>query len=91
MLPPSDNPFVHFEDIGSSVMAPRKAGTKKARQWARWHDEVIPAMLDPYFTYLASHQPTHLPYGPCSCGNSHDLSLLVVYLDSLYFPHLLYF
>ncbi|KAF8550352.1 hypothetical protein OG21DRAFT_1419802, partial [Imleria badia] len=48
-----------------------------------WHGEIIPAMLNPYFTYLTSHQLTHLPYGPCSCGNSHDLSLLVVYFDKV--------
>lgn len=44
-------------------------GRKKERQWARWANEVIPVLVEPYLDYLAGgkQQP---PSPACSCGGA---------------------
>jgi hypothetical protein len=85
----SDSSFLHYEDLSSPAPAsPRKSGSKMARQWARWRDSVIPSLVDHYLSYLASpQQPNHPPKHFCSCGNSCELSILVLYFDSMCCPH----
>ena len=81
----SDTSFVHYEDMSTPVPAsPQESGHKKAHQWARWRDDVIPSLVDHYLSYLASpQQPSHPAKHSCSCGNSRELSILVLYFDSM--------
>ena len=85
LLLASDIFFVHYEDISAPIPASsQKLGHKKACQWAWWRDDVIPSLIDHYLSYLASHQqPSHPTKHSCSCGNSRELSILVLYFDSM--------
>jgi hypothetical protein len=65
--------------------SPQKAGGKRARQWARWRDVVIPSLIDPYLEYLAaSKKQTQGRSGlPCECSTRRKLQVSCVSLDSM--------
>lgn len=64
-----------------------KYASKKARQWARWTNGVIPSLLRPYLDYLAgSAQGNSQPARPpCVCGSpTRRLEVVAVYWESMY-------
>lgn len=83
-LPPfSDHsPFVQYEDFSVPSSAAPSSRTKKAKQWARWH-EIIPSLVDPYLRWLASQKPADVQ--PCSSCTSHRQHVIsVIYFDSMW-------
>lgn len=61
-LPPHDSPY------------PGSHGQKKIRQWARWQDEVIPQLVEPFMRLLAQSQSLSQVDTPsftaCTCRSS---------------------
>lgn len=54
---------------------------KKARQWARWAQDVIPALVQPYMDYLARGRAT-TPHRPCTCNKPpKTLSVRAIFID----------
>jgi hypothetical protein len=73
--------------ISSSASAsPSKHGTKKAKQWSRWANQVIPGLLQPFLTLLresASLWEVPASYDSCDCG-ARKLKVIGVYFESKY-------
>jgi hypothetical protein len=72
-------------DTPSTIMARSKNAQKKERQWLRWANEVIPALLAPYMAIL--HESNSLrDFEPqaynCLCG-SKDIEVVCVYFESM--------
>lgn len=61
---------------------------KKQRQWSKWADIIIPALLKPYIHLLQETQSLHdhvvePGFVSCQCGNTHTvLQVTCVYFDS---------
>lgn len=62
------------------------AQQKKARQWAKWRDEIIPSMLQPYFSLLCKTQSLRyvipadrVPSNVCSCCKQSVLTIICVH------------
>jgi hypothetical protein len=73
-----------------------QAQAKKARQWRKWVDEVIPSLVRPYLAVLRHTDSFRLPVPPrtsCTCtSGSRRLNVVCVYFDSMLFvsPHILH-
>ena len=63
---------------------------KKARQWAKWCDEVIPSMLQPYFSLLCKTlslryaiPADRVPSNVCSCRKQLVLTIICVHFHCM--------
>lgn len=79
----ADEPTVIYSR--SAASSPTKGRNKKANQWKRWTDKVIPALLQPFMRILEESQSLreHQPSGiPCQCGAA-TLDVICVYFQSV--------
>lgn len=64
--------------------SPSKHGDKKAKQWKRWMEDVIPALLGPFLTVLresSSLRDVRRDSQQCDCG-SPKIDVVGVYFES---------
>ncbi|KAG6823424.1 hypothetical protein H0H92_010270 [Tricholoma furcatifolium] len=81
-----ENPFLEHEDLPDLGESTRHR-QKRANQWRRWQDEIIPSLIVPYMTYLYQSQSLREPVSvasyTCSCGASRSLEVILLTFDSL--------
>ncbi|KAF9231233.1 hypothetical protein BU15DRAFT_56419 [Melanogaster broomeanus] len=58
-------------------------GNKRAHQWQRWHDDVIPALVAPYLSFLARGEQEQVSPGhACGCKRR-QLKISCLYLEKI--------
>ncbi|KAG6807735.1 hypothetical protein H0H92_006576 [Tricholoma furcatifolium] len=81
-----ENPFLDHgddPDIGDTT----RHRQKRANQWKRWQEEVIPSLIDPYMTYLyrseSLRQMVTVPSITCTCGATRSVEIILLTFDSV--------
>ncbi|KAG6807338.1 hypothetical protein H0H92_007961, partial [Tricholoma furcatifolium] len=81
-----ENPFFEHgddQDIGDTT----RHRQKRANQWKRWQEEVIPSLIDPYMTYLyqsdSLRELVTVPSITCTCGATRSVEIILLTFDSV--------
>lgn len=88
----NDGPFVvdHQDIVDSDYPPISRHRRKKAKQWERWQNEVIPRLIAPYMVLLYDTESLRRPLGLvqtnlCTCGEpGRLLNVIIVHFASEY-------